>query len=128
MVRRGSVDCPISNPAGTIADVVAHELSLAIGWTDIVEEYAVAGVSANRCASTHTEAKTQLPLKSTVCYHDVDGIIRLYNDTTVALGGWSTYWGTKILADPDVQLARDRGSNGATDSRGSTGVRCLCTT
>jgi hypothetical protein len=108
LVRRGTVDCPISNSAGSIADVVAHELSLAIGWADVVEEYAVTGVSANRCASTHTVARAGLPLKSSVCYHDADGIIRLYNDTTVALGDWPLYWGTKILAEPDARLASDR--------------------
>lgn len=103
----GSTDCPTTNSwYGDIATVVAHELTTVIGWDDDVEGYGVSGISNQHCVSTFPSS-TPGPLSSQACYHDTDGVMKLYRSSsgTVDLGDWQDYFGTKILAQSDVGLA-----------------------
>lgn len=100
----GTSNCMVTNSLhGDIATVLAHELSSVIGWAENVEDRGVAGVSDEFCVSTFPGNKIVGPLSTNMCYHDVNGIMRLYRFGTVELG--EDYWSTKILATTDVALA-----------------------
>src|SRR5690606_2533734 len=72
------------------------------GWIDAVEQYGQAGVS-NKCTSTF-QTSSPGPLNTMVCYHDTQGLHRLYREGNLDLGPHTTYWGTKILSYSDVAL------------------------
>lgn len=102
----GSSECPTTNSSfGDIATVLAHELVTVLGWVDGVELFGVAGVSDQFCVATFPGGKDPGPLSSELCYHDADGIMRLYRFGDATLGNPVTYWGTRILAITDVGLA-----------------------
>ncbi len=89
---------------GDVATVVAHELSTVLGWRDDIETHGVAGISDQWCVSTW-RSLTPGPLSTTACYHDVDGVLKLYRNGSVNLGTWNDYFGTKILASSDAALS-----------------------
>jgi hypothetical protein len=109
----GTSDCLVNNSyTGNIATVLAHELSSVIGWAEGVENLGVAGVSDAYCVSTFQGDKSPGPLSTNVCYHDANGIMRLYRLGSVDLG--SAYWSTKILSQTDVNLAAATVDSGQT--------------
>ncbi len=111
----GTTDCPTNNSYhGSIETVLAHELSSVIGWAEGVENLGVAGVSNDYCVSTFMGDKSPGPLSTNMCYHDVNGVMRLYNLGTVNLG--EHYWSTVILSESDVGIANDTVAVGATTS------------
>lgn len=109
----GAAQCPVGlSFTGDIPTVLAHELASVIGWEDGVENLGIAGVSNEYCVSTFPDRFSPGPLSTNICYHDVNGVMRLYKLGSVDLGG--AYWSTKILSQTDVGLAAATVDSGQT--------------